>query len=184
MNSLPEILDISSDDEQGFPETGGGDGDDCDWLARLLIDAADDKQNLPEDDSDEVVVVGEFINDMRNSNSRESTAMLRDFDDDCVVLDGDPNNSVSEVNDDDTPDNGSDECLIVGGKGQVKFSSIQLVLIVLELRRIFIFILPCLVAEKFNAELDNIYFLCKFQLVTLMNYAKYVTFNTLAAFIL
>jgi hypothetical protein len=119
MNSLPEILDISSDDEQGFPETGGGDGDDCDWLARLLIDAADDKQNLPEDDSDEVVVVGEFINDMRNSNSRESTAMLRDFDDDCVVLDGDPNNSVSEVNDDDTADNGSDECLIVGGKGQI-----------------------------------------------------------------
>ncbi|KAG6724521.1 hypothetical protein I3842_03G261600 [Carya illinoinensis] len=111
MDSMPVILDISSDDETGLSEPQGGDGDDFDWISKLL-DGADDKE--PGDDSDDVVVLGESINPNRKSKSSKSAA--GDTDDDCVILEGDPENPVSVVDD---AVGGSDELHVVGEKGQI-----------------------------------------------------------------
>ncbi|KAG6662860.1 uncharacterized protein LOC122305409 isoform X3 [Carya illinoinensis] len=111
MDSMPVILDISSDDETGLSEPQGGEGDDFDWISKLL-DGADDKE--PGDDSDDVVVLGESINPNRKSKSSKSAA--GDTDDDCVILEGDPENPVSVVDD---AVGGSDELHVVGEKGQI-----------------------------------------------------------------
>lgn len=104
------ILDISSDDETGLSEPQGGGGDDFDWISEFL-NGADDKE--PGDDSDEVFVV-DITNTIRKSNSSKST--VGDTDDDCLVLEGDPNNTLAVVDD---AVGGSDELHIVGEKGQV-----------------------------------------------------------------
>ncbi|KAF5482509.1 hypothetical protein F2P56_003071 [Juglans regia] len=116
MDPMPVILDISSDEETGLSEPqggggGGGGGDDFDWISKLL-DGADDKE--PGDDSDDVVVLGESINTNRKSKSSKST--MGDTDDDCVILEGDPDNPVVVVDD---AVGGSDELNIVGEKGQI-----------------------------------------------------------------
>lgn len=103
MDSWPDILDISSDDESSL----GGVSEGFDWISELF-DGVDDN------DSDDVVVVREVNNTKRKSKSLESTA--RDADDDCVVLDGDPDNPVSVENE---VSSGSDELLVVGEKGQI-----------------------------------------------------------------
>lgn len=100
------VFDISSDEEV---EVGFDRSDDYDWLSDLLKEV--DKVT---DDSDEVVVVSE-VNPKQKSKSSKSTPK-DDDDDDCVVLDGDPDNAAPTVND---SDNGSDDLLIVGEKGQV-----------------------------------------------------------------
>ncbi|XP_075649310.1 uncharacterized protein LOC142619858 [Castanea sativa] len=110
MDSLPVILDISSDEEQGSSaETKSGD-----WLSALF-------GNLNSDDDveadDDVVVVREVVNE-NHRKSRKSTAVVKDVDDDCIVLDCDPNNPVAEVND-DKDNSGSDDLLIVAEKGQI-----------------------------------------------------------------
>ncbi|KAF3436074.1 hypothetical protein FNV43_RR23166 [Rhamnella rubrinervis] len=106
MDSGAVVLDISSDEEQDW---SGSKCDDFDWISELLDD--DDKH--ADDDSDDVVVVGE-VNPKPKSKSSKQT--LRDVDDDCVVLDGDPDKPVAVV---DNASGGSDELLIVGEKGQI-----------------------------------------------------------------
>ncbi|XP_041005401.1 uncharacterized protein LOC121250353 isoform X3 [Juglans microcarpa x Juglans regia] len=113
MDPMPVILDISSDEEMGLsePQGGDGDGDDFDWISKLF-DGADDKE--PGNDSDDVVVLGESINTNRKSKSSKST--MGDTDDDCVILEGDPDNPIAVVDD---AVGGSDELNIVGEKGQI-----------------------------------------------------------------
>lgn len=62
-NQGPLVLDISSDEETGFiaVRKGGGcefgEGEDADWLSKLLIEVGD---NI-DDDSDDVVCVSELL---------------------------------------------------------------------------------------------------------------------------
>lgn len=102
----PIVLDISSDEEPSLVE--GPENFDYDWIKQLLGDSDNES-----DDSDEVIVVGEVKPGPKSKSSKPS---VKDADDDCVVLDGDPENRVTSVNEEAT---GSDELLIVGEKGQV-----------------------------------------------------------------
>lgn len=104
MGTEPVIFEISSDEDE-------------DWLSDLL-----DRVNEESDSFDDVVVVDEKVacapaiqkhkflpsNGMKGSGS--------DSDDDCLILDGDPDKPITAV--DDTG-NGTDDLLIVGEKGQV-----------------------------------------------------------------
>ncbi|XVE78010.1 hypothetical protein DITRI_Ditri13aG0109900 [Diplodiscus trichospermus] len=75
------------------------------------------------DDPDEVLVVGE-VNPKNKSNSLNSSVRKvvdedeDEDDDDCVVLEGDPDKALSDVNDSQED---SDELLIVGQRGEVKY---------------------------------------------------------------
>ncbi|KAL7172669.1 hypothetical protein ACSBR2_032197 [Camellia fascicularis] len=110
MDSMPVVFDISSDEEcwgerRGGGEDGGvvGGGDDVSWISELL-----EKFDREEDNSDDVVVVGEVV---LNPKTRSKSS-----DDDCVVLDGNPDKpDVIENNADDD----SDDLQIVGQKGQI-----------------------------------------------------------------
>lgn len=104
------IFDISSDEEPAFDEPRSGD-DDHDWLTELL--QTFDRETA---DSDEVVVVGEYNPPKPKSKSKSSKPSKDVDDDDCVVLDGDPDTPVGVV-DDATSD--GDDVLVVGQKGQV-----------------------------------------------------------------
>ncbi|TYI13418.1 hypothetical protein ES332_A08G057700v1 [Gossypium tomentosum] len=113
MESNPVVFDISSDDDDevasGLEESKG---DDYDWFSEVL-----EAVSKGFDDSDEVVVIGE-VNPNKKSKTR-SSSVRKDVtleDDDCIVLEGDPEKAVSDVNDyhDD-----SDELLVVGHKGQI-----------------------------------------------------------------
>lgn len=110
MESNPVIFDISSDEEAAFDEPRGGD-DDHDWLTELLQTV--DKEIAS---SDEVIVVGEYNPPKPKSKSKSSKPVKDVEDDDCVVLDGDPDEQVDVV--DDTASDG-DDVLVVGQKGQV-----------------------------------------------------------------
>ncbi|MBA0754448.1 hypothetical protein Gogos_000102, partial [Gossypium gossypioides] len=109
--SSPIVFDISSDDDEATLAWEEPKGDDYDWLSEVL--EAVDKGF---DDLDEVVVVGE-VNPTKKSKSSNSVArkVVDEDDGDCVVLEGDPDKALSDVND---PQQDSDECLIVGQKGQ------------------------------------------------------------------
>lgn len=107
MENIPVMLDIAleEDDEQKrrqhcclYKESEVSTGSD--WVKQFL--------DMSDEELTEVVSSGE----VNKSNV--------DDDDDCVILDGDPEKQVTHVN--DSP-NGSDELLVVGEKGQV-FSSI------------------------------------------------------------
>ncbi|XP_022771355.1 uncharacterized protein LOC111314357 isoform X1 [Durio zibethinus] len=112
MESNPIVIDISSDDDEATSTWKEPKGDDYDWLSEVL--KAVDKRF---DDPDEVVVVGE-VSPNKKSNSWNSSVrkVVNENDDDCVVLEGDPNKALSNVND---PQEDSDELLIVGQKGQI-----------------------------------------------------------------
>lgn len=101
------IFDISSDEE---PVLGGHEDDDGDWLSRVL--GAVDSQMLT-GDSDDVVFVGEV-----NPRKKLASAVRNGggFSDDCVVLEEDPDRT-SELPSDSKED--SDDCLVIGEKGQV-----------------------------------------------------------------
>lgn len=105
MNSGP--IDISSDEESGRNEKEAE--ANYDWISELM----DSIDNQNDDDSDDVVVIGE-VNIKPKTKSSKPT--VTDVDDDCVLLDGDPDKPVSVV--DDSGSN-SDELLVVGEKGQV-----------------------------------------------------------------
>ncbi|XP_022758553.1 uncharacterized protein LOC111305356 isoform X2 [Durio zibethinus] len=111
MESYPVVFDISSDDDEAALAWEEPKGDDYDWLSEVL--QAVDKGF---DDPDEVVVVGE-VNPIRKSKSSNSSIrkVVDEDDDDCVVLECDPDKALSDVND---PREDSDELLIVGQKGQ------------------------------------------------------------------
>ncbi|CAA2934066.1 Hypothetical predicted protein [Olea europaea subsp. europaea] len=119
-NSNPVILEISSDDESNFGEAiRGGGGEDHGWLSELL-----DEVDRGTDDSDDVILVDEVVVKpkkarLKFSNSSAKIMNYNDGDDDeCMILDGDPDKPLavenSEVDDDD-----SDDLLLVGEKGQV-----------------------------------------------------------------
>ncbi|KAF7818485.1 uncharacterized protein G2W53_023940 [Senna tora] len=110
MEPLPVILDISSDEEIGLEE--GPKSIDYEWIREIL--GVSDKRL---DDSDEVVVVREVHQTERKSKSSKTAPAASDLDDDCVVLDGDPEKQVTSVNESVTE---SDELLIVGETGQVQ----------------------------------------------------------------
>lgn len=130
-NSKRIIVDISSDEDVGWGESGvsfdGGDGygrDDCDWLTEIFNEVkkrANDSEEVKKraDDSDELTVVCEVI-----SNPKQMVAKCVDEDeddddgdeDDCVILDGDPDKHITIQN--DGGDDSDDLCLI-GEKGQV-----------------------------------------------------------------
>ncbi|CAM8965964.1 unnamed protein product [Rhodiola kirilowii] len=105
------VLDISSDEEL--------DGNDrqvnIDWWCDQLFNDGDG-----DGDYDDVVVVREVYNPQQSVNKSLSSPagkQVQDWDDDdCMILDGDPDKMVSvEENQDD----GSDELVVVGEKGQI-----------------------------------------------------------------
>lgn len=92
-------IDISSDDEEvGYDKTDGG----CNSYNRSsgFLDQSGDGY-------DQVRVIGE-VKPKKRCNY---------VDDECVILDGDPDNPMAEVN--DSPRGGADELLVVGQKGQI-----------------------------------------------------------------
>lgn len=122
MDSNSVVFDISSDEELAIAEPKEFD-DDCNWLTELLRNF--DKEN---DDSDDVVIVGEYKPPKPKSKSKSANQVadikfFLDDDDDCVVLSGDPEKPVAAVddvcrNEADSSDDG-DDVLVVGEKGQV-----------------------------------------------------------------
>ncbi|XVE78011.1 hypothetical protein DITRI_Ditri13aG0110000 [Diplodiscus trichospermus] len=110
--SNPVVFDISSDDDEATSAWEGPEGDDYDWLSEVLNGVGKGF-----DDPDEVLVVGE-VNPNKKSNSLNSSVrkVVDEDDDDCVVLEGDPDKALSDVND---PQEDSDELLIVGQKGEI-----------------------------------------------------------------
>ncbi|KAJ6403657.1 hypothetical protein OIU84_011959 [Salix udensis] len=121
MDSNSVVFDISSDEELAIEEPKEFD-DDCNWLTELL--RSFDKEN---DDSDDVVIVGEYNPPKPKSKSKSSNQVadikfFLDDDDDCVVLSGDPEKPVAAAadvcrNEADSSDDG-DDVLVVGEKGQ------------------------------------------------------------------
>ncbi|KAJ8749069.1 hypothetical protein K2173_013676 [Erythroxylum novogranatense] len=109
-SSDPLIFDISSDEEPPFDDPRVGE-DDLFWL-RELLETVDPKS----DDSDDVVIVGEYNPPKPKSKPKSLKAVNFSTDDDCVVLDRDPDIPVATVND---ADSDGDDLLIVGQKGQV-----------------------------------------------------------------
>ncbi|XP_008372404.2 RPM1 interacting protein 13-like [Malus domestica] len=110
----PGPIYISSDDELGWTDLD--EEDNFDWVSDLLesVDkVTDDDDDDDDDDSDDVVVISEVNSKPSKKSSKRTVA---DVDDDCVVLDGDPDKPVSVVEDSGS---GSDELLVVGEKGQV-----------------------------------------------------------------
>ncbi|XP_039039303.1 uncharacterized protein LOC120177144 [Hibiscus syriacus] len=112
MEASPIIFDLSSDDEEDTPAWEDPKGDDCNWLSEVL-EAVDKVFDSPDD----LMVVGE-VNSTNKSKSPNSVVrkVAEEDDGDCVVLDGDPDKASSDVNE---PQKDSDECLIVGQKGQI-----------------------------------------------------------------
>ncbi|XAR58685.1 hypothetical protein NMG60_11014173 [Bertholletia excelsa] len=100
MDSRLVVLDISSDEECA--------GDNYDWISEFL-DA----------DDDDVVLVNEVVLNKQRSNKRSifpSKPLVNDLDDDCVVLDGDPDKPAVIENDSAGE---SDDLLVVGERGQI-----------------------------------------------------------------
>lgn len=89
--------------------------DDFDWLGELLCKGVDD--GLVSEDSDDVVVVGEFSPEVK---SRKRKLEDNGSDDECLVLDGDPE-KLASVRGNEGNDGGSesDDLLVVGETGQV-----------------------------------------------------------------
>ncbi|EYU46381.1 hypothetical protein MIMGU_mgv1a005871mg [Erythranthe guttata] len=125
-NSSPLVLEISSDEESDFGcvrkgvDGGGGGGEygdkeDCNWLSKLL----DEVGGKNDDDSDDVVFVSEVL--PRNPKKLK-LAKVVDDDDDCVVLDGDPDKQMVVFNAKADNNDDSDDLEIVGEKGEVPSS--------------------------------------------------------------
>lgn len=109
------VLDISSDEEGCcLPEDEPlfADSDDSDWLAELL---PEESEASPGGDSDEVVVIKE-VNP--NSKSKGSQQLMDHDDDDCIILDSNPDKPVA-ASDGSAVDSSSDDLVIVGETGQV-----------------------------------------------------------------
>lgn len=145
-NSYPLILEISSDEESGFVDarerdfTGDGDGfgdrEDHDWLSKLLVEVDGDK----DDDSDEVLLVSEVIPNPKKPRLQSSKPAWEivcgggdENDDDCVILDCEPDQARVVKNDvvDNNlggGDDDSDDLEIVGEKGEVMNSSLQIMI--------------------------------------------------------
>lgn len=130
-NQGPLILDISSDEEAGFADIrkGGdcefGDREDVDWLSKIWFELGGNM----DDDSDDVVILSEEVAKSPQKSRLESLKPLTklvDDDDDCIVLDGDPDKSIVVVNNKVDGGDDSDDLEIVGEKGEVRIFSFLL----------------------------------------------------------
>ncbi|KAJ4967866.1 hypothetical protein NE237_014567 [Protea cynaroides] len=101
-----EILEISSDEDGAWGERSD---DNHDWISELL-----GSDGCEAEDSDDVVFVGEKQSSKPADRPKLASGYI--LDDDCTILEGDPDNPVAAVND---SVDGSDELLIVGEKGQL-----------------------------------------------------------------
>ncbi|XP_065873507.1 RPM1 interacting protein 13 isoform X2 [Euphorbia lathyris] len=117
MDFNPVIFDISSDEEPTFDEPRGGD-DDHEWLTELLQTVG---RETADSDGDDVVVLSEYVPPKPKSKSKSKPSrVVKDLDDDdCVVLEGDPDKAVNVADDaaDDADD--ADDVLVVGQTGQI-----------------------------------------------------------------
>lgn len=112
MNTRPDVLDISSDEEEGGLE--GDKRSNYDWVMEYL--GVYDKEL---DDSDDVIIVDEKKMDIKSKSLRPPVIKSTDNDDDdddCVILDGDPEKAVESI---DKSGVESDELIVVAEKGQV-----------------------------------------------------------------
>lgn len=112
------IFDLSSDEDVGWGQNLGDADDDCDrvedckWI-----------QDFFNDDSDDVVVVSEVVVKPKDRKLKiHNNGYVKDFDvdDDCVILDGDPDKVVEgQKTRTDLEQSDSDELVVVGETGQV-----------------------------------------------------------------
>lgn len=119
MNQL--VVDVSSDEEPVFEESKISE-DDYGWLTELL-ETVDKKERGCDDgdaDDDEVLVVGEYNPPKPKSKSvplKCNSGGGVGADDDCVVLDGDPDKPVAAAN--DPVSESEDDVIVVGQTGQI-----------------------------------------------------------------
>ncbi|XP_042506941.1 uncharacterized protein LOC122083262 [Macadamia integrifolia] len=106
MDQNSDIFEISSDEDGSRGEHSD---DNLDWISEMLSPGGHETE-----DSDDVVFVSETQSSKHTD--RAKLASGDGSDDDCKILDGDPDNPVAVVND---STGGSDELLIVGEKGQL-----------------------------------------------------------------
>ncbi|WCJ38233.1 RPM1 interacting protein 13 [Euphorbia peplus] len=124
MDFNPVIFDISSDEEPAFDEPPRSGDDDHEWLTELLqtVTKETTPTNIAADDSDDddVVVISEYVPVKPKSKSKSKPdRVVKDLDDDdCVVLDCDPDKAVNVGGDDGGGDDG-DDVLFVGQTGQI-----------------------------------------------------------------
>lgn len=127
------VLEISSDEEVGWEShddrgiTDGG-GEDHNWIAELLDEVNRDDCGYDDggdDDSDEVVLVREVLPSKKSRKKLTSKSpSLIDLDDDCVILDHNPDKAMAMGKPTDNPiagnlDDDSDDLVVVSEKGQV-----------------------------------------------------------------
>ncbi|PNX85534.1 hypothetical protein L195_g041603 [Trifolium pratense] len=116
---MPDVLDISSDEEEGLKEETRS--SDLDWIQELLFNSDDESDA----DSDVVIIHENKPPELKSKSSKDAVddddddddGVDDDDDDDCVVLEGDPENGVTSVDEEDST--GSDELVVVGEKGQL-----------------------------------------------------------------
>ncbi|KAF5726984.1 hypothetical protein HS088_TW22G00670 [Tripterygium wilfordii] len=113
MGSAPLVFDISSDEEPVVEEIKCGD-DDYMWLKKIL-EAVGKKT----DESDEVFVLGEYNPKSQSQSQTVKAANIEDDDDDCIVLDGDPDKISRAGEEVNQCDGDSDEVIVIGEKGQI-----------------------------------------------------------------
>uniref|UniRef100_A0ACD5U042 Uncharacterized protein n=1 Tax=Avena sativa TaxID=4498 RepID=A0ACD5U042_AVESA len=112
MGSAGEVVEISSDEED-FPMARKPLDD---WLGKLWNDEADE---LNGDDFTDLVVMGELSAlPVPPQKAPKSGGCCKD-DDDCVILDGDPDMGITVGEKGSAGDSSSDELQIVGEKGPV-----------------------------------------------------------------
>ncbi|KAI3772939.1 hypothetical protein L6452_04135 [Arctium lappa] len=128
------VLEISSDEEVGWEshdDRGIGDAEDDhhNWIAELLDEVNGDDCGYydggdDDDDSDEVVLVSEVLPSRkpRKKLTLKSSSLI-EVDDDCVILEHDPDKAMGNLNDNpiasDEDGDDSDDLLVVSEKGQV-----------------------------------------------------------------
>ncbi|KAL8236369.1 hypothetical protein R6Q59_017450 [Mikania micrantha] len=122
------VLEISSDEEGGWDDHADKaifDGTvDYNWIADILDEVNRDDFGRDDggDDSDEVVLVSETLPRKPRKILTSKSTSLTEFDDDCVVLDHDPDKPPEARNDnsiDREEDDDSDDIVVVSEKGQV-----------------------------------------------------------------
>ncbi|XP_071698699.1 uncharacterized protein [Rutidosis leptorrhynchoides] len=127
------VLEISSDEDCGWESNiNKGINEDCfddhNWIADLLDEVNRDdcgyNYDDADDDSDEVVVVSEVLPKPKKKVVAKCPSLV-EFDDDCMILDHDPNKPLDTQNDDpvnrdqDDANDDDDDVLVVSEKGQV-----------------------------------------------------------------
>ncbi|XP_071721576.1 uncharacterized protein [Rutidosis leptorrhynchoides] len=133
MDPKSAVLEISSDEEGGW-ENNINKGistdsfDDHNWIADLLDEVNRDNCGYNEDDdggdSDEVVVVSEYLRKPKKKVVAKCSSLV-EFDDDCMILDHDPDKPLDARNDnpvnrdEDDENDDDDDVLVVSEKGQV-----------------------------------------------------------------